>query len=218
MVARRLDSLAVRYLRRPVTHLTPRYVCNRTKLALYASMHPSDPWLTSSAVSLLSQLLKSTDVGLEYGSGRSTVWFASRTQFLTSVEHSGEWVGRVAESLQERLLQNVMQIHVRVDAESNELTEQRYVVGRGLADESLGYVLIDGLYRQACALNATALLQPGGLLILDNSNRHIATETPAPYSTRTTEGGWRDFLATVAGWRKIWTTNGVYDTTIWIKP
>ena len=36
---------------------------------------------------------------------------------------------------------------------------------------------------------------------------------PAPATA-----GWAEFLDKVAAWRCIWTTNGVWDTVIWIKP
>jgi hypothetical protein len=47
-------------------------------------MHPDVPWLTRQAVEILEDWLKPGYVGLEWGSGRSTLWFARRVSHLTS--------------------------------------------------------------------------------------------------------------------------------------
>jgi hypothetical protein len=65
---------------------TPRYVCNRTRQYLYERRHPDAQWLTPAAIGLLGSLLRPTDGGAEFGSGRSTIWFAERVTGLTSIE------------------------------------------------------------------------------------------------------------------------------------
>lgn len=58
---------------RKIAHLTPRYIKNRL-LVIYDEYHnPKSPWLTAESVRLLDQLIKPTDVGVEFGSGRSTI-------------------------------------------------------------------------------------------------------------------------------------------------
>ena len=59
-------------------------------------MRPDYPWLTNDANDILACYLKQTDVGLEFGSGRSTLWFAKHTHYITSVEHDRGWYERVA--------------------------------------------------------------------------------------------------------------------------
>ena len=70
-------------------HLTRRYIANRLRERLYQFTHPNRPWLTPMACQILETLLRSDDVGLEFGSGRSTLWFAKVMRHLTSVDEVG---------------------------------------------------------------------------------------------------------------------------------
>lgn len=72
-------------------HWTPNYVRARIRQILYQKRNPHDPWLTPQAVSLLSQLLGKEDSVLEFGSGRSTTWFAQRCASVISVEHDEKY-------------------------------------------------------------------------------------------------------------------------------
>jgi len=64
---------------------------HKVKVTLYEWSHSNYPWLTQQANLILSTLLKPTDMGLEWGSGRSTIWFTQRVKYLTSVEHDEAW-------------------------------------------------------------------------------------------------------------------------------
>ena len=64
------------------SHRTPRYVYHRTRQLFYERAHPADPWLTPAAIGLLATLLRPADTGAEFGSGRSTLWFAARVAEL----------------------------------------------------------------------------------------------------------------------------------------
>ena len=74
---------------------TPKYALNRIKLALRQQLNRDEPWLTSNAVSFLSCYICSSDVGLEWGSGRSTIWFAKKVKQLTSIETNEVWFNSV---------------------------------------------------------------------------------------------------------------------------
>lgn len=95
--------------------LTPRYVYNRIRDLLYQRTHPADPWLTPEAIGLLATLLHPTDRGAEFGSGRSTLWFAARVAALTSVETNTRWHEKVTNQLKERGVSNVEYILVPED-------------------------------------------------------------------------------------------------------
>jgi len=75
-------------------HLTPRYIWNRLALIVYEQNNPNLPWITRDMINILETWLRPTDIGLEFGSGRSTSWFASRVSHLTSVEDNSEWYQR----------------------------------------------------------------------------------------------------------------------------
>lgn len=53
--------------------------------------NPDKPWLTPGAVAFLDGHLTPEMAGLEFGSGRSTAWFARKLARLVSVEHHEEW-------------------------------------------------------------------------------------------------------------------------------
>ena len=89
------------------SHRTPRYVFHRTRQLFYERAHPDDPWLTPAAIRLLAGLLSPADRGAEFGSGRSTLWFAARVAALTSVEHDERWHETVTAKLKDRGLGNV---------------------------------------------------------------------------------------------------------------
>src|SRR5947209_7779421 len=103
-----------------LAHLTPRYIINRARVWVHERRHPELPWLTATAVALLDTLLRPDDVGIEWGSGRSTVWFARRLKHLTSIESDTAWYARVKAQLAEKNIQNVTYKLLPVD-EVNQL-------------------------------------------------------------------------------------------------
>jgi len=200
----------------------PRYAFDRLAIRAREAVRGRQPWLTSDSLALLDQLLRPTDRGLEYGAGGTTLWFASRVESLDSVEGKEQWYEPLRQQLDARRLTNVQLHLVSVDAMGHDTEEHRraYVnVRPDLEASSLDFVLVDGEYRDACALRAVELLKPGGLLILDNATTYLPATTRSPWRVeRPATGAWEKFVNHVATWRNVWTTNGVWDTAIWIKP
>lgn len=207
---------------RSFRHWTPRYVRDRLAVMAYQRMHPDAPWLTAQAISILSTWLKPTDVGFEWGSGRSTVWFARRVRKLCSVEHDASWARRVPEMLAAAGVPD--KVDYRVHGDFDEGPASKYVgVVDEIPDASLDFVLVDGLARDWCALACVAKLRSGGLAIVDNANWYLPTPIRS-YSpgNRTMQDGpaspqWAEWLSLVQSWRGIWTSNGVTDTALWVK-
>jgi hypothetical protein len=94
-------------LKKRFNHWTPRYILDRMILGVHQRFNPDAPWLTKNAIWCLRQLLRPSDIGLEFGSGRSTVWFAQRTAYLTSVESDSGWWLRVKTAIEKKSLRNV---------------------------------------------------------------------------------------------------------------
>ena len=92
---------------RTFSHWTPRYIKNRIANVYYKMTCPNQPWLTRTANEILNTYLKKSDIGLEFGSGRSTLWFAKRVAKLTSVEHNEIWVANVRAMLNKAGIENV---------------------------------------------------------------------------------------------------------------
>ncbi len=72
--------------KRNFSHLTPRYIFNRILVKINQWQYKENPWITSSASRIFDSLLISSDIGVEFGSGRSTLWFAQRLKHLISIE------------------------------------------------------------------------------------------------------------------------------------
>lgn len=154
---------------------SPRYLARRVAYKGYELLHQDEPWIAQGAVEYCDQRLTRTMRGLEWGSGRSTLWFAKRLLKLTSVEHSANWHARVKQRLS--TVHNVDYRHVPLDHDEAAPTAPiydpipRYVaIADEFPDQSLDFVVVDGHYRQACVLAAIPKLRPGGLLLVDNSN------------------------------------------------
>jgi len=204
---------------RTANHLTLRYVRDRGVAWLYQRRHPDSPWLTAQAISLLRLLLRPTDCGLEFGSGRSTLWLSRRTAHLVSVETSPRWSARIAANLQRLDLARQAELHlVPADEDRPNDPEREAYLAFAAPANSLDYVLVDAVYRGECALRAATALRPGGLLVVDNVERYLPSTTRAPERLRSEPTAvWLEVQRRVADWRRIWTSNGVCDTAIWIK-
>jgi predicted O-methyltransferase YrrM len=207
---------------RTVRHWTPRYIRARLRQALYQRGHPDSPWLTPEAIRLLDSMLRPSDIGAEFGSGRSTLWLARRCAHLTSVEHDQAWHATVSAALAVEGITHVdYQCHPRdePDASGNRSAYAR--VAQFLGDESIDFALVDGLYRDYVTLFLLPKIRPGGMLIVDNVNRYLPSPTMSPASLRPpaapATAGWGQATAALAGWRRIWTSSGVWDTAIFVK-
>jgi Methyltransferase domain len=207
-------------------HLTPRYVVDRVRLIAYERRHPDAPWLTSEAVAFLEQWLRPDLVGFEWGSGRSTVWFARRVRHLISIEHDSHWYEEVAKRLNETgLSSKVSYRRFAVDDAANADHPYACAISEH-RDGALHFCLIDGLtrLRAHCALACLPKLKTGGIAIVDNANWFLPRQpkSRAPDSRGPADGcanaEWQEFHRRVADWPCIWTSDGVTDTAIWTKP
>jgi len=204
-------------------HWTPRYITARIAHLYYKKRHPDVPWLTRTANEILDTYLTRLDIGLEFGSGRSTVWFANRIARLTSVEHNEDWAANVREMLNRANIKNVDYRFLPKDKSESEGSEAAYVrVIDGFDANSLDFCLVDGAYRDFCALKVMDKIRPGGVLIIDNINRYLPCRSYSPESRSPAEGPkgavWKDVAQRISGWRYIWTTCGIGDTGFFFKP
>jgi predicted O-methyltransferase YrrM len=211
-------------MKRSFKHWSPAYLFNRLRERLYRRLHPDLPWLSPEAVRILSENLRSSDVGLEFGAGRSTIWFAQRVGYLTSVEHNPDWHRRVSTQARSLGLTNLTCLLVpSEDQAAAPLSGGGYVrAAERFADGSLDFILVDGILRDACANACLDKLRSGGLFILDDAHRYLPSESKSPYARSLEDGpaspAWERFYAAVRLWNCLWTSNGVSDTVIFYKP
>lgn len=207
---------------RSFRHWTPRYIVNRVALAYHQRVSPSDPWLTKTACSFLADWLSPSDVGLEWGSGRSTLWFAERVQRLTSVEHNPNWYAVVQSRLVERQFSNVDLRLVPIGNSCGAGCDPYVNVGNESDGNSVDFVLVDGQLRSQCTAVALKILKPGGILIIDNAEWYIPHNSRSPGAIAragtAVADGWQQVVTKLREWRSVWTSNGVWDTAIYCKP
>ena len=138
-----------------------------------------------------------------------------------SVETDQRWYQNVQRRISQAGLSDRVRYHYIPADESNVDDPHRssYLsVAEELPRQSLDYVLVDGLYRDECAVRVPALLKPGGLLIVDNINLFVPSRSRSPLSVTSVQSGtWEQFLSLVRNWRLVWTSSGVTDTAIWIR-
>lgn len=214
----RQGSTSAMRLRLPPSHWTPRYVRDRVALMAWERAHRDAPWLTPDAIALIDQLLRPSDRVFEWGSGRSTRWFADRVGSITSIESNAAWHAQVESQLRD--LPGARCIHVPCGAEGPASAREAYC---GALDDlgaaPVDVVLVDGLVRDRCALSAVGALAPGGLLIIDDVERYLPSNSRAPNARGSFASPvWVEFEQRVRGWRRVWTTSGVSDTAIWFCP
>jgi predicted O-methyltransferase YrrM len=121
---------------------------------------------------------------LEYGCGYSTIWWAKRVSSVVSVERSTHWLEEVRQALSKHSLANVQLLPFQRFSGN---TEEDILAGQDIAGlapiirdyatlgnaepESYDVVVIDDIFRNETASAGVALVKPGGLLILDDSER-----------------------------------------------
>jgi predicted O-methyltransferase YrrM len=170
-------------------HRTPRYIYHRTRLMWYEVIHSSYPCLSPDAIRLLTSMLRAADQGIEFGSGFSTAWFAARVGQLTSIESDKRWHATVSAMLEDRRLTNVQLVLAPKDqpAESGDRSEYARTAFN-LPDESIDFALIDGIYRDHTARLVMPKIKPGGLLIIDDANWFLPSDSRSPNSRTSAMG------------------------------
>ncbi|MCC7408608.1 MAG: class I SAM-dependent methyltransferase [Phycisphaeraceae bacterium] len=206
------------HIPRPKPWWTPRYVVNRVRWMFWQKRHPDKPWLTPAYVRFIEQWLSPRDVLVEFGSGRSTAWFAEHVGQVISVEHNPQWHQIVQGRITQQGLRNIRYF-------LSEPAPGPYV---GAADAALdgkaNAILIDGVCRDACAIWALKRITPGGLIMIDNAERYL----PNPAGSSVIQGlrpdappataDWQAFAEATRSWRKVWFGNGVTETLICFAP
>lgn len=125
------------------------------------------PFFVPEAVDMLESVVKPTWKAFEWGAGASTIWLARSVGWSVTVEHNCEWYQKVSNRLEEEGLGHTEMALIPLGASSD-----AYVRAVDLVDdESLDLVFVDGRLRVYCIAHAVSKLKPGGILVLDNSNR-----------------------------------------------
>ena len=97
----------------------------------------------------------------EFGSGNSTLYWASVAARTTAVEHDKGWFDQV----KARIAGANASVLLAADGHG-------YVDSILRQADKFDLVVVDGEYRAACATSALAMLKDDGMVILDNADWH----------------------------------------------
>lgn len=117
------------------------------------------PWLTYPAIAFLEKRVRDDLRVFEYGSGYSSLWWASRVRHVVACEHDVNWL----DALRSRVPENVTLVHRPLEIDSDYCRE----AARHRAD----VIVIDGRDRINCAKQCLPGLSDDGVIIWDNSDR-----------------------------------------------
>lgn len=197
--------------------LRPSVLLPRIRVWAFQRRFPDAPWLTEAVIYFLDVWLRPSDTGVEWGSGRSTIWLAERVGSLLSIEHDEKWSEKVRDMLKRKGLEDKVRYFCKP------LDETYEDAARTLPDKSLDFALVDGRRRLSCFRTIIPKIRPGGILILDNAERYVANPVMGSHSTvicrrDQDDPEWKPVLKELATWRAVLTTNRIWDTRIWVRP
>ncbi len=177
-------------------------------------------WMAPAAIRIFENLLTKEMTGLEFGSGRSTLFFAQRIKHLVSLEHDRSWYDKVRQEITELqlnidyfliepLTDTTKKFNYPTSAYSNILFphtpatcyEMYYSFVDRYPDNHFDFIVVDGRARTECALRSIRKIKEGGFIVLDNAERYR----------------YQQVHEKLASWKKIFTTTGLTDTVFWFK-
>lgn len=214
------------YLRKSFSYKYLRYRLMRPMLKLYnrlLTLKQPVPWTSPASIAILRALLDKNMVVLEYGSGNSTLFFQEYAKKIISIEHDKWWHRSIKKKLKQLKVKNVEYKYippspapenytvddvVKFDTMQQHLEVIRweyldyFEYANTFKDEYFDLIIVDGRARVECSINCINKLKPGGVFILDNSER----------------ARYKPVHTILQGWPSVYTTTGLTDTTIWFKP
>lgn len=212
-----------------VKALNPQYIFYRiarpilkVNYALFRKINEPCPWLSPAATLYFKKYLTENMIGLEYGSGFSTLFFANRVKHMEVIEHHKGWYEKIVKLLTENKVDEKINYHLIEQNKSDEVQLPEFVNKsyypenfnwrktyfnyfehvKSYKDEYFDFIIVDGRARVECSLNAFAKLKSGGLFVLDNSERKR----------------YEPVFECLKNWEMVNTSNGLTDTTFWLKP
>jgi hypothetical protein len=207
LTARKLADFATTYARQP-GRARSDYVRWRRDRRL-PTLVARRPWWPYVAVEAVEAALPARARVVEYGGGGSTLWLLDRGATVVCIEHDRDWAATLTEEADGRAELRLVEPSTSGEVSSGGLFYDDYVTAvADLPDGSQDLVIVDGRARVACGLAAMSKVRPGGMLLLDDSDR-------ARYEgLREALAGWRgqDYRGLKLG------GGPVFQTSVWTRP
>jgi predicted O-methyltransferase YrrM len=154
----------------------PRAVASALRLKMTGKRAPR-PWISYAVVELLKKELseRPCDV-LEFGSGMSTLWFASRAKRVFSVEHDPVWYAQVQQELSLLGHASAEVVYQLADDRTS------YSTFKATTSDCFDIILIDGPWRADCLLHHMTKIKNGGIIYVDNTDAESSSGEPGEIS------------------------------------
>lgn len=118
---------------------------------------PDSPWLHPAVIGYLEMLITDNMQVLEIGGGGSTFFFARRAAMVTTIEDNPDWVTAIKRRALAEGWTNII-LHPGIEPAA-------------LPRQYFDFMLIDGGNRIMWMDAVPELVRPGGIVLVDNSNR-----------------------------------------------
>jgi precorrin-6B methylase 2 len=119
------------------------------------------PWVTYSFIDFIKPRLNKDLSIFEFGSGSSTLFYAKYVKRVVSVEHDEAWYHKIVKNK----AQNAEMIFSKLEP-GGEYSKKASTLG-----ELFDIIIVDGRDRVNCCMNSVVALTPGGVIVLDDSER-----------------------------------------------
>jgi precorrin-6B methylase 2 len=146
----------------------------------------AQPWVSYGCIDFLNKTIKDDMKVFEYGSGGSTLFFASRAGKVYSVEHDNDWFKIMNGIINKKSINNVIyKLQKPTKLKKEEYHKSHYGSSRDATITFENYVkeinkypnnffdivVVDGRSRNACVVEAFSKVKHKGYIVLDNSQR-----------------------------------------------
>lgn len=170
------------------------------------------PWWPYAAVDAVAEALPPHARVLEFGGGGSTLWLHDRGAAVVCVEHDSRWFDQLRKALPEdvELLLRPPDAEgtIRSEFEPGHFFDSYVAEAARHPDDTFDLVIVDGRARVECGLATMSKVRPGGMFLLDDSER----PRYAPLVTALSPWPRTDFRGLKIG------GGGLFQTTIWWRP
>jgi hypothetical protein len=127
------------------------------------------PWVTFPFIAFIDDRLKRDLEIFEYGSGNSTLYYAAKVASVDSVENDKYWY----EKIKNTMPQNTKLFFCDLEYGG---AYSKYAAETG---KYYDMIIVDGRDRVNCCISSISSLKPGGVVVLDDSERKDYEAAPA---------------------------------------
>ena len=121
------------------------------------------PWVTYSFIDFIKDRLTKKHKVFEFGSGNSTFFYAKYAGKVVSVEHDKDWLNKINKS--DKKTKNSEMIYCELHRDGD------YCRMPLKLNEKFDIIIVDGRDRVNCCKQSLEALTPGGVVVLDDSER-----------------------------------------------